>query len=227
MRNIEGLRLEYRLNKDSLDILKGIFIEREYADYFPFSESATIIDIGGHYGYFSLFAARCTAPDARIFVLEPSSRNFHILRHNLQMNQIENVVLLPVGLAARAGSAPLFRHLHTYNDSTADYSDEKETVKVWSLSDVLINHQLDEVDFLKMDCEGAEYDILLNTPKETFDKIKTISMEFHDSPKNGYTPNHLAAFLVKQGFQITKFTYTRAYHDVNFGKMIATKILTP
>lgn len=225
MRNIPGLRLDYRLNKAGIDVLKGVFIDREYADYFPFSESATIVDAGGHFGYFTLFAARHTAPDSRIFVLEPSPRNFRVLKKNLQRNKVENAVAFPMGMAGKTGTANLFLHANTYNDSTSSPSEKLEAVEVISLGDFLESRKISFVDFLKLDCEGAEYDILLNTPQEIFDKIKTISLEFHEVAPGGYTPNQLAIFLKQKGFQIAKFGYSRAYMDLNFGKMVATKLL--
>ena len=47
-----NLNLSYKLNQEGLEILNEVFHKREYADYFPFYEKVTIIDIGAHMGYF-------------------------------------------------------------------------------------------------------------------------------------------------------------------------------
>ena len=56
------------------------------------------------------------------------------------------------------------------------------------------------IDFLKMDCEGAEYDILLNASDKTLGKIKKIAISTHDVEK--YNGQILADFLVKKGFKV-------------------------
>jgi hypothetical protein len=83
IKNGTGLSLDYKTNKGAINILEAIFIHREYADYFPFGASVTILDIGAHYGYFSFFAALNSSENARIMAVEPSPDNFQILQKNL------------------------------------------------------------------------------------------------------------------------------------------------
>jgi abortive infection bacteriophage resistance protein len=89
--NVVGLNLDFSKNKDAVDVLKAIFEEREYADYFPFYKKVTVVDIGAHYGYFSIFAAKNTSPNSRIFSIEPSQSNFETLNENLKDGKIRNV----------------------------------------------------------------------------------------------------------------------------------------
>lgn len=74
------LRLDYKSNKDALRVLETVFVEKEYALYFPFYEKATVIDVGAHYGYFSFFAAMNLHPDSTIYSLEPDANNFTIFQ---------------------------------------------------------------------------------------------------------------------------------------------------
>ena len=53
---------------------------------------------------------------------------------------------------------------------------------------------------MKIDCEGAEYEILFSLSKKELEKIKKISMEFHNYGE--YTGEDLAKFLHKNGFKI-------------------------
>ena len=66
-----NINLSYKDSKNDLDILKEIFIDRCYSDYFPFYENSIIFDIGAHKGFFSLFAANNSGNKSKIYSFEP------------------------------------------------------------------------------------------------------------------------------------------------------------
>ncbi|MBK7009683.1 MAG: hypothetical protein IPH36_14180 [Saprospiraceae bacterium] len=49
---MNGIKLDAESNLESLFTLEEVFVQRSYADYFPFYKKATIVDIGAHKGYF-------------------------------------------------------------------------------------------------------------------------------------------------------------------------------
>ena len=83
-----NIYIDYKQNKSGYLILKEIFEDRVYADYFPFHKKAVMVDVGAHFGFFSLFASRNAHEDSRIFSFEPSKENFSILRKNISDNKI-------------------------------------------------------------------------------------------------------------------------------------------
>jgi hypothetical protein len=100
-------------------------------------------------------------------------------------------------------------------------SQKSETVEVITLPQILDMFQLAKIDFLKMDCEGSEYDILYNLDPSIYKKIKVISLEFHDlnePQKSGYS---LALYLTKQGFNIIEFSYIESISNIHSGHIIA------
>ena len=98
-----------------------------------------------------------------------------------------------------------------------------QSVKALTLAFLLNQYKLQQVDFLKLDCEGAEYPILLNTPASVFDRIKTISLEFHDQKDQRYTGLALCKHLQRNGFEIMKFTHGKTHQNKNYGWIVATK----
>lgn len=56
------------------------------------------------------------------------------------------------------------------------------------------------VDFLKMDCEGCEYEVLLSCSPQTLSRVARLTMETHRIA--GHSPRELVHFLRKQGFQV-------------------------
>ena len=82
-------------------------------------------------------------------------------------------------------------------------SDKTIKVPALSLDEVLKTYHVDVCELLKVDCEGAEYDILLNTSKGTYARINHVVIELHDwVPKEIGVPNDLKAKLEQNGFKV-------------------------
>ncbi len=227
---VVGLKLNFSINQAAINVLKAIFEEREYADYFPFYKKVTVVDIGSHYGYFSIFAAKNTAPDSTIYSIEPSQQNFNTLKQNLSDCNIQNVKPFQMAIGGENGTLDLFigRSInHSLIENYALLGDEKDTqkVEVKTLGQFMLENKIEHIDFLKMDCEGTEYAILFNTPPSVFDKVSVISMEFHDMKIEKFTGNEILKILEDSGFEIVKFEYGRTGLDLNYGRIVGRKIL--
>jgi len=87
-----------------------------------------------------------------------------------------------------------------------------------TLDDVFKKNKIDKCDLLKMDCEGAEFEIIYNASSECLDKIEEIRMEYHCF-EEGQTVQKLIDFLKDAGFKLTKFKKcTESVGDVWFKK---------
>ena len=79
-----------------------------------------------------------------------------------------------------------------------------------SLQAVFDQQEIAFCDFLKIDCEGAEYEMLYNLPTAYFTKIGLFAIEYHHVPdKPEYTPEALSAFLEERGFTVHRY---KKYH---------------
>src|SRR3989344_3542063 len=75
-----------------------------------------------------------------------------------------------------------------------------------SLKDIFDANSISVCHLLKMDCEGAEYEILYNAPDECFKKIKEIRLEYHNHESSQNNNGEcLKNFLEKKGFTVKKF----------------------
>jgi FkbM family methyltransferase len=224
-----NLKLDYTVNKNEIGILKSIFGNREYSDYFPFYEKVNIIDIGAHFGYFSIFAHNNTDADSRIIVIEPNKNNFSHLTRNIADCKIGNIKGYNCAIGGNTGKVKLFEGASTNNSiienyTLLTYNKNFEEIECKTLEEIIIENKLEEVDFLKIDCEGAEYAILENTPEDIFKRITTISMEFHDLKTSNISSMNLIKKLVENGFEIVKYGYEKTSINMNYGKIIGTKI---
>ncbi len=222
-----GIKLNYGIQRDGIIVLREVFAARNYSDYFPFYEEATIIDVGAHYGYFSIFASLNSGPEATIIAVEPAQHNFEVLRRNIRDSRVENVYPIKVAISGQSGEANLYLGRSENHSLFREKEGQVETEKVRTLTlDSLLQEQdIEKVDFLKLDCEGAEYPILLDAGAPLLDRITTISMEFHDLKRQEFTGIMLARHLKKHGFEIAKFTHGPTFRDHNYGYLIATKAL--
>jgi FkbM family methyltransferase len=64
-------------------------------------------------------------------------------------------------------------------------------VEALTLAGLMKRADITEIDYLKMDIEGAEYDVLYSIDEELANKIHQISFETHDLPKNEKLIKHL------------------------------------
>lgn len=221
------LQLNYKLNRPNLPILKEIFEKRTYSDYFPFYQKATIIDIGAHFGYFSLFAHKNLHSDSKIIAIEASKENVERLKQNIEKNVAQNVEVVSCGIGGKSGKMQLYKGANVNNSILKNYNlakEQGELIEIQTLSQIIATHQLEYIDFLKLDCEGAEYQILETLPPEIYQRIGVISMEFHDLKDAKYNGNFLRRILIQNGFDVVKYEYNATSMGNNYGRLVGVRM---
>jgi FkbM family methyltransferase len=212
----DGSKFRVRDRREELSdayVINESYLYGIHDNILPYIRNAKIgIDVGAHIGTFSVFAAKRSP--AKIFAVEPTETNLKVLKENIKLNGLPSrVVPLKLALAGKSGSIKLFSpkngglasttagHVELYGgdkDGPVAVSD----VRALSLADFFAENNIAFCDFIKMDCEGGEYDILYNTLPETFKKIGIMSIECHaDSDIN-----QLMEFLRKRGFDVVRPT---------------------
>lgn len=136
-----------------------------------------VIDIGANMGTFSLFASRLGAN--KVISVEPVSSTVDILRDNISKAQASNVAVLmnaashTTGLTMHIGSQAKTGHNSLYKPSQS-----YQEIKTISLNDLLSMCNGDNI-YLKMDCEGGEYDVLMGLEPNDMKRITTVAIEIH------------------------------------------------
>ncbi|CAN5904008.1 MAG: FkbM family methyltransferase [Gemmatimonadota bacterium] len=108
------------------------------------------------------------------------------MERNLRQNGFERVVVHRAAVNDVAGSARLYLseigggHLlfdHNVQGGLAEWVE----VPTVTLEQIMEDERLESIDFLKLDCEGAEGAILETTPRTCLRRVRQIAMEFHDN----------------------------------------------
>ncbi len=199
------LKLTVRGKMDIWSV-KETFIDRFYTRYgcAP-GKGWTIVDIGAAIGEFSLLVAAYD-PAASIFAYEPFPESVEIFRENIAANGIRNITLIPKAVWKTDTTLQLDFSLQEPLQITSNETGEQESrqvkVQAISLQEVLRSNQLKSVDLVKLDCEGAEFDILLGSKPEIVKKFKRIVMEYHDLPE-GRHHSQLVTHLEGLGYHVT------------------------
>jgi FkbM family methyltransferase len=119
---------------------------------------AVVYDVGANVGFYTLLSARLVGRAGRVLAFEPLPRNLEYLNRHLALNDVRNVLVMPVAVGREGGTA-LF-------DAGRDPSEGRLSedggleVTVVSLDEVGAQGEVPPPDLIKMDIEGAELEAL-------------------------------------------------------------------
>lgn len=161
----------------TIPILSEIFKHKVYGDLTGLPSTATIVDVGAYIGTFALYAAQ-KYPYATIYAFEPEPSNYQMLVKNIGANHFSNIIPIPMAIDAVAGEQTLYVRGAGYGtNSLHQASGTPIEVSVTTLRDFFSERNIVQCDFLKLDCEGCELDILKDLPLE----VKSVAAEL---PRN-------------------------------------------
>lgn len=165
-------------------------------NHIPFKENDVVIDIGGHVGFFSLYLAK-RFPFVTIYTFEPTPHNYRNLVENIKVNGVKNIT--PFNKAVTRDGRTLDMLVHPSNTGGASgqqkdlhlpehefFSSESTT-----LDGIFREQSIDTCKLLKIDCEGSEHEILLNT--NVLSRIDYLAGEFH-----------INDFLANEGYSLER-----------------------
>ena len=166
---------------------------------------STVLDIGAHHGYFSLLAAKCVGPEGMIYAFEPAPENFKILKRNIELNHLTNVIPINKAVSDKSTTLPFYfrRQTGVTGSLFATQQSDENTVPVEC---VTIDEHLDgkSVDVVKMDIEGAEATALIgmeDTLSRSNDIVLFVEINSDCLLQAGVTPDGLLNQLDKAGFK--------------------------
>jgi len=210
-----GCRFKVRSLMD-VWVVKETCLNLDYeANATAIQDEWTIIDIGAGLGDFAVSVAYAH-PACRVYAYEPFPESYKLLGDNIALNGIDNVRAFPIAVGARSDQMTLFATGAAVQHTTTHALSSAEAISVQGLclDDVFAVNALTTCDFLKMDCEGGEYDILFNASPATLEKISHLSLEYHDGV-TGFSHRDLVGYLQQNGFQV-KITPNPVHDHLGF-----------
>lgn len=160
----------------------------------------TIVDLGAHIGLVSLdFAARW--PGAVVWSVEPDPANFRLLERNLAA--CPQALPLQAAVAGEPGPRILHAARHPWDSSIQHRAPGSVpvTVACHTLDSLIEALAVDRVELVKIDIEGAEYEVLANC--RTLRRIDTIVGEFHED-QAGVRPERFFCLLADRELEVRR-----------------------
>jgi len=138
-----------------------------------------VVEVGGHVGAFAPWAA-AHAPGARVVTFEPEPRNFRDLQQNVQRSNLgARVVTVNAAVAAEDGYGELDVPLQR-NKASVAVAEDASTAAVRCIGlERYLAREPGQIDILKLDCEGAEWDIVPSLTLETLSRIRHLVVGCH------------------------------------------------
>ncbi|MDQ4067441.1 MAG: FkbM family methyltransferase, partial [Thermoproteota archaeon] len=190
-------RIHCPLNKEDFIVMTKH--EEEIMGLFRPREGDTVVDIGAHMGRYTITSSKSVGQHGKVIAVEAHPYNFKILHYNLRLNKLKNVSALNCAVYSKKDRLNLYipdedqgytmHHSLMTNYLASKYSNEIERRYIEVEADTLDNflkvRGINQVNWIKIDVEGAEYEVLKGA-KEILSASKDISILVEVHGKDTY-----------------------------------------
>lgn len=182
----------------------------------------TFIDVGANIGYFSLLASKIVGETGRVVAIEASPRIFSALRSNIACNQARNIRVVNMAVSHCNGFLRLYMGTE-FNSGLTTTREERGLefeceIEARPLDAILSSRELETARFIKIDVEGAEWDVvagmgrLLRSGRSDLEVMVEVSPELLAS--QGKCPEDLLRIFSEAGF--SAYTLENDYSPLSY-----------
>jgi len=200
-----GLSFIVRSRTMDRSVVKEVWLKNIYNKHgVKVEKGDTVIDIGAHIGVFSVYAAELSE-SGKVYAFEPFIENFRALENHKMLNKKDNLFIFNKGISNKDGVQTLHlsadnntggHSLHLKNDSTRTVE-----IQTTTLAAFCEKEKITKIDFLKLDCEGAEFEIL-KASESVLKLVNKIVMECH--PYGNETVDGVVKILESNNFIVVR-----------------------
>jgi len=153
-----------------------------------------VVDVGANIGdtaiYFALKGAK------RVYAFEPYPYSYNIAIKNIKLNHLEDKITLLNEGCGRSGFVTIKEDYKNTGGTDLKNFKEGNKIRIESLDEIVKKFNLKHAA-LKIDCEGCEYDLILNASDDALKAFDQIIMEYHYGYRNLVKRLKQAGFKVK------------------------------
>jgi len=202
------LNLNFDRNKLKIDLERysdfstfyEVFVEKLYTNLISkINKGDIVIDAGANIGLFSIIASILVGKTGKVIAIEPEPENMKILKRNIELNNLDNIIVVDKALFSKSGERiKFYRDGATSRISLSDNNEPGNYIEVETITfdDIISNINL-HPKVLKMDIEGAEKFALLPS-QSTFQTINYFEGEIHSPEDYNVLLRYSNLFIFKQ-----------------------------
>ena len=128
-------------------------------------DGMVFLDVGANIGAYSLFAAKRVSPGGKVYAFEPQHETFARLIHNIELNEFDNIIAEHCAVGCTEGEVEIVKDSDTAKSYVKSFAllegdNQLERCPVATIDGCLGHGSVERVDYLKIDVEGVEYNVL-------------------------------------------------------------------
>jgi len=183
-------------------VIKDNFIDEQFK--WLDAKGKKVIDVGANIGdtaiYFALKGAK------HVYAFEPYPYSYSIAKRNIKLNHLEDRITLLNEGCGKSGFVTIREDYENTGGTDLKNFKKGKKIRIESLDEIVKRFNLKHAA-LKVDCEGCEYDLILNASDEALKAFDQIIMEYH------YGYRSLVKRLRQAGFKV-KYSLPKYSHDI-------------
>jgi FkbM family methyltransferase len=192
--------------------------EEDIIEHFTPKEGDIVVDIGAHMGRYTIISSKRVGANGKVVAIEAHPGNFEMLKSNIKLNQLTNVIPLNYAAYSKETKIKLYlpdeesgytmHHSIMSNYVFTKYKDKTEDkfveVSANTLDYLLQLNEITDVNWVKIDVEGAEFEVLKGA-SNVLSKSKDIALLIEVHGKDTYEPiiESLRSYNFKIDFEKT------------------------
>jgi FkbM family methyltransferase len=181
--------------------LTGLDYEKELIDFINLLKPSDIVfDIGANIGTYAIRSAKKLEPFGQVFAFEPLDENHEMLLHSCTLNSVNNITVVKKAVGDKVGTV-IFSHSGRNSSAKilAEPNKDSRSVEIITLDDFVEQNRVEQIDWIKMDIEGAE-PLVLEGMKKTLKFFQpSFLFENHEGGKK------TCDILLANGYKIGSF----------------------
>jgi FkbM family methyltransferase len=213
--DVFGIKFKLQLHKE--DELYSYIIRfhgtpdlDDIATYTRFLQKGDVhIDIGANIGFNAVIAAKLVGPTGKVYAFEPDEKNFELLKYNIELNRLDNVVLIQKAVMEETTTATLMKSKTNFGDHRVNFADKDhyvgskiECVSLDNFFESIEQEDLVKIKLIKIDAQGSDAKVLQGG-KNFFSKYRPhVIVEFSPAYlKNaGSSPFDIFSFIERNNY---------------------------
>jgi FkbM family methyltransferase len=203
---VELYGLKYGLlDFQSLEIISPEF-ENFFWSWLKFTSNEVFVDVGAHIGKYTLVAAKLVGERGKVIAIEPHPLYYRVLQENVMLNNLRNVVTFNLAAWHKKDDLALFEGDATGQHSVkTNFSKGFTIVRAEAMDNIVEILNLPSVDWVKIDVEGSEYEVVRGLQRTLSKHKPKIIVEVYPLNFQKNLPN-VKEYMRNYGYDLIKIS---------------------